>query len=110
MRSHIEKVDLSVTTKKNSLPTSKPVAGRFRLSPTLDEASFVEEDCIVIYGEAKSKRLMQGKSCSVWWNPEKRTYKVCVSMTTERPSVNQAEWSFEDCLNFIRRRIIYEKD
>lgn len=110
MKTKIENVDLSLTTKRSSLPTRNPVAGRFRLSPELDTASFVEEDCTIIFGDAKSKRIMQGKGCSVWWNPEKRTYKACITMTTERASVNQAEWNFEDCLNFIKRRIINERD
>lgn len=104
MRTLVEKVDISISTKKNALPTSKPVAGRFRMSPDLGNASFEEEDAVVIYGDPKSKRLMRGKGCSVWYNPEKKTYKICVQVNPDE-SPARPEWAFEECMNFIKRRI-----
>ena len=77
MKTLVEKVDISITTIKNTLPQEKPVAGKFRISENCETASFVEEDAVVIYGDPKSKRLMRGKGCSVWYNPEKKTYKIC---------------------------------
>ena len=59
MKTLVEKVDISITTIKNTLPQEKPVAGKFRISEDCETASFVEEDAVVIYGDPKSKRLMR---------------------------------------------------
>ncbi len=107
MRTLCKGVDISINTKKNALPTKSPVAGRFRIAPSCETASFVEEDAIVIYGDPKSKRLMRGNGCSVWYNPEKKTYKICVHVNpNESPA--RPEWAFEECMNFIKRRICHE--
>lgn len=104
MKTLVEKVDISITTIKNALPQDKPVAGKFRISEDCETASFVEEEAVVIYGDPKSKRLMAGKGCSVWYNTEKKMYKICVQVNpNESPA--RPEWAFEDCLNFIKRRI-----
>ena len=107
MRTLCKGVDISINTKKNALPTKSPVAGRFRIAPSCETASFVEEDAIVIYGDPKSKRLMRGNGCSVWYNPEKNTYKICVHVNPEA-SPARPEWAFEECMNFIKRRICHE--
>ena len=44
MKTLVEKVDISITTIKNTLPQEKPVAGKFRISENCETASFVEED------------------------------------------------------------------
>ena len=106
MKAHIENVNLSVTTRKNALPTSKAVAGRFRLSPEMDTASFVEEeDTKVICGEPKTKRLMVGRGYSVRYNPEEGTFIVRVAMKGDPLSVTKAEWNFEECISYIKRKI-----
>ena len=104
MKTLVEKVDISITTIKNALPQEKPVAGKFRISENCETASFVEEDAVVIYGDPKSKRLMRGKGCPVWYNPEKKTYKICVQVNPDE-SPARPEWAFEECMNFIKRRI-----
>ncbi len=43
MKTLVEKVDISITTIKNTLPQEKPVAGKFRISENCETASFVEE-------------------------------------------------------------------
>lgn len=106
MKTTIEKVDISITTKKNSLPTSKAVAGRFRLYEENTKAAFKEEEgASVIYGEAHTKRLMRGKNCSVHWHDEKKKYLIRIYVD---PNVSpaQPEWDFEECMNFIRRKIL----
>ena len=106
MKTHIENVNLSVTTKKNSLPTSKPVAGSFRLSPELDTASFVEEErAKIVIGEAKTKRLMTGRGYSVRYNPEEGTFIVRVAMKPDPLSVTKATWNFEECISYIKRKL-----
>ena len=107
MRIIVEGVDISINTKKNALPTGKPVAGRFKIAPDCETASFVEEDAVVIYGDPKSKRLMRSKGCSVWFNAEKNMYKICVQVNPN-DSPARAEWDFEECLNFIKRRLCHE--
>ena len=107
MKTLVKKVDISITTIKNALPQEKPVAGKFQISEDCTAASFVEEDAIVIYGDPKSKRLMRGNGCSVWYNPEKNTYKICVHVNPE-VSPARPEWAFEECMNFIKRRICHE--
>lgn len=104
MNVHLKGVNLSVTSKTNSMPTSKPVAGRFRMSPDWENASFVEEDATVIYGDPKAKCLKRGRLCSVWWHPEKKQYKISLRIVPAE-SPQMPEWAFEDCMNFIRRRI-----
>lgn len=107
MRTMIEKVDISITTKKNALPTMKPVAGRFRLSKGLDTASFVEdEDATVIVGVRNGRRIRQGKDCSVYWNPVKEEFRMHLTIGNDSRSIILAECNFEDCLNFIKRRIL----
>ena len=46
MKTLVEKVDISITTIKNTLPQEKPVAGKFRISENCETASFVEEDAV----------------------------------------------------------------
>lgn len=106
MKTHIENVNLSVTTLKNSLPTSKPVAGRFRLSPEMDTASFVEEErAAVICGSAKTRRLMAGPGYSVRYEDETKKYIVRITMQGDPLSVTKATWNFEECVNYIKRKL-----
>ena len=104
MKTFIEKVDISITTKKNSLPT-KPVAGRFKIAPSHGIASFSEDDATIIYGESKSKRIMQGKHCAVYWNPEKEKYRISISIDpTQSGAFVLAECDYEDCVTCIKRK------
>lgn len=106
MRTMIEKVDLSVTTLKNALPTAKPVAGKFRLSQDLGTASFVEEEgASVIYGEPKSHTLMRDTSCSVKWDSKREEYIVRVRVKPSLRAAMRGDWDCEKCMNFIKRRI-----
>ena len=106
MKAHIENVNLSVTTLKNALPVSKAVAGRFRLSPEWDTASFVEEEGTrVVCGEPKTRRLMAGNGYSVRYSPEEKKYIVRVTMQGDPLSVTKATWNFEECINYIRRKL-----
>ena len=106
MKTHIENVNLSVTTKKNALPTSKAVAGRFRLSPEMDTASFVEEESAKIFcGEPKTRRLMYGRGFSVRYAPEEETFIVRITMKSDLLAITNATWNFEECINYIKRKI-----
>lgn len=106
MKAHIENVNLSVTTRKNALPTSKAVAGRFRLSPEMDTASFVEEeDTKVICGEPNTKRLMRGCGYSVRYDQKEEIYIVRVTMKPNPLAITNATWNFEECINYIKRKI-----
>ena len=107
MKSTIEKVDISITTKRNALPIEKPVAGRFRLSPDCTAASFQEEEnATIIFGKGKSKRIMQGQRCAVYWNSEKERFKICISVPPTRAGAVVAECDFEDCMKAISRRLL----
>lgn len=107
MKSIIEKVDISITTIKNALPQEKPIAGRFQLSDDCSAAVFKEEEnATVIIGESKSKRIMQGRRCAVYWNSEKERFKICISVPPTKAAVIAAECDFEDCLNYIKRRML----
>ena len=110
MKVQLEKVALSVTTKGSSMPTRKPVAGNFRMSPKWDTASFVEDEkACVIYGDPKARCLKRGRLCSVWWHPEKKQYKIALRIDPkESPMFPQC--AFEDCMNYIKRRIADGKD
>jgi hypothetical protein len=110
MKVYREGVNLSVTTRGNSMPTKIPAVGRFLMSAEWDTASFVEDkNATVIYGDPKAKPLMRGRMCSVWWHPEKKEYKISLRVNPkESPSL--AEWAFEDCMNYIKRRIADGKD
>ena len=104
MKTIVEKVDISITTKNNALPT-KPVAGRFRIAPSCDVASFIEEDATIIFGESKRKRIMQGKHCAVYWNPEKGRYRISISIDpTQAGAFVLAECDYEDCVTCIKRK------
>ena len=106
MQSIIEKVDISITTKRNALPIEKPVAGRFRISENCSEATFCEEDATIIYGEKKSERVMRGRHCAVYWNREKGKYRISITIDPRQPGFNfLAECDFDDCLNAIKRRM-----
>lgn len=105
MKSIIEKVDISITTKRNALPIEKPVAGRFRISEDCTAASFHEEDATIIFGEPKSKRIMQGKHCAVYWNPEKGKYRISISIDPNQSGAFiLAECDYEDCVTCIRKK------
>ena len=107
MKSMIEKVDISITTKRNALPIEKPVAGRFRISEDCTMASFHEEDATIIFGEKKSERVMRGKHCAVYWDAEKKRYRISIIVDPSRPGFNVfAECDYEDCIQFIRRRVL----
>ena len=104
MKTFIEKVDISITTKKNSLPT-KPVAGRFKIAPSHGIASFIEEDATIIFGESKSKRIMQGKHCAVYWDSKKERYRISISIDpTQSGAFVLAECDYEDCVTCIKRK------
>lgn len=109
MKTRIDKCDLTVTTKKNALPTRKPIAGRFKLSSDLGEASF-EEDAngIVIYGEPKSTCLFRRPRASVWWHPDKKEYKISIRVPKDA-LLPLVECDYEECINFIKRRKINEE-
>ena len=107
MKSIIEKVDISITTIKNALPQEKPIAGRFQLSDDCSAAVFKEEEnATVIIGESKSKRIMQGRRCAVYWNSEKERFKICISVPPTKAAVIEAECDFEVCLIYIKRRML----
>lgn len=109
MKTLIEKVDISITTRKNALPTSAPVVGRFRISPEMDVASFVEdEEAKVIVGERNGRRIRRGKDCSVWWNPVTEEFRIHLTVRCDTKSVLMSECNYEDCINFIKRKI-YEQ-
>ena len=107
MKATVEKVNLSLSTKGNSLPTSRAVAGRLRLTPDFEQASFVEENGTFICGEPKSRRVLKGKNCSVWYNPEKERYVIRVCVEKDSTPFT-ATCDFEECLNFLKRRITNE--
>ena len=95
---------LEVKTK-GGLQLEKPIAGRLRVNEEMDEADFWEEEgATVIYGEPNTKRLMQGNHCSVWWNKKKKRYVIRVTCDPNYSPVI-AECDFENCMNFIKRRI-----
>ena len=109
MKTLVEKVDISITTIKNALPQEKPVAGKFQLSEDCSAAVFKEEEnASVIYGESKSKRIMQGTRCAVYWNPEKERFKICISVPPTKAAAIVAECDFEECMKTICRRICHE--
>ena len=105
MRTRIENVNVHITTIKNSLPTSKPAFGRFRVLPEQHVASFIEENGKVISGEGKSVRLLKGKNYSVWYDTERERYKIRIVVEpSERGADMMAACDFEECLNYIKRR------
>ena len=105
MKTKLEKVDLSITTIKNSIPTSKPVTGRMRVSADMESASFVETDGKVILGEGKCVRVYRGQNCSVWHDAEKDEYRIRVTLKkVDNQSTMMAQCDFEECMNFIIRR------
>ena len=107
MEMTIKKVDLSITTKRNALPTSKPVAGKFHLGANLGKASFVEEEnATVIFGKSNTERLLRGENYSIHWNRKKKMYIVRLQVYPTPISLRDAEWNFEDCVDFIKRRIL----
>ncbi len=87
MKTLVEKVDISITTIKNALPQEKP------------------ENATVIVGESKSKRIMQGRRCAVYWNPEKERFKICISVPPTKAAAVVAECDFEECMKVICRRM-----
>ena len=106
MKTFVEKVDISITTIKNALPQEKPVAGKFQISDDCTVAVFKEEEnATVIIGESKSKRIMQGRRCAVYWNSEKERFKICISVPPTRGAAVVAECDFEECMKAIIRRI-----
>lgn len=109
MKTLVEKVDISITTIKNALPQEKPVAGKFQLSEDCSAAVFKEEEnATVIIGESKSKRIMQGRRCAVYWNSEKERFKICISVPPTKAAAVVAECDFEECMKTISRRIYHE--
>ena len=106
MKTLVEKCDIHITTIKNALPVSKPVAGKFQLSDDCSAAVFKEEEnATVIIGDRKSRRIMQGPRCAVYWNTEKERFKICISVLPTRAATIVAECDFEECMNAISRRI-----
>ena len=107
MKTFVEKCDIHITTIKNVLPQEKPVAGKFQLSDDCSVAVFKEEEnATVIIGESKSKRIMQGSRCAVYWNPVKERFRICISVSPVKSAIIAAECDFEDCLNAIKRRVL----
>lgn len=102
MKTTIENVKVNITTKRNSIPTSRPVPGRFKLSAEMDAATFVEEDGVCIVGEPKSRRIYRGKNCSVWYNPEKERYAIRICLRLNMREIVFAESDFEECINYLR--------
>lgn len=106
MKTLVEKCDIHITTIKNALPQEKPVAGKFQISDDCTVAVFKEEEnATVIIGESKSKRIMQGQRCAVYWNSEKERFKICISVPPTRGAAVVAECDFEECMKAIMRRI-----
>ncbi len=106
MRTIYHKIALSVDTRKNVAPNGKLMAGKLSVDEEGEKANFKEEEgASVIYGEAHTKRLMRGKNCSVHWHDEKKKYLIRIYVD---PNVSpaQPEWDFEECMNFIRRKIL----
>ena len=107
MKALVEKCDIHITTIKNALPQEKPVAGKFQISDDCSVATFKEEEnAHIIIGPSKSKRIMQGRRCAVYWNTEKEQFKICISVPPTRAAVIVAECDFEECLNAIKRRML----
>ena len=105
MKTNLEKVDLSITTIKNSIPTSKAITGRMRVSADMESASFVEEEGKVILSEGKCSRVYRGQNCSVWYDAEKDEYRIRVTLKkVDNQSTMMATCDFEECLNYIIRR------
>lgn len=111
MKTNFEAVELSVRTKKNRIPTSKPVAGRFRMSPDFDKAFFSEEEhASVIIGEGKTRRLFRRNTCSVRYNEEDEEYVIRIRVKTSKPGYDlMAECDFEECINYIKAKHYEER-
>lgn len=106
MKTFVEKCDIHITTIKNVLPQAKPVAGKFQLSDDCSAAMFKEEEnATVIIGDRKSRRIMQGPRCAVYWNTEKKRFKICISVPPTMSAATVAECDFEECMKAISRRI-----
>ena len=112
MKTTYEKVELSVTTKKNATPEGKLLAGRLSIHKDAEKAEFTEEDNLrVICGETKSKRLFRGNRCSVWWRPEDKSYLIRVRIKEDNPTGKfDATCDFENCLTFIGNDITRRKE
>ena len=111
MKTNFEAVELSVKTKKNRIPTSKAVTGRFHMSPDCEKAFFSEEEnASVIIGEAKTRRLFRRNTCSVRYNEDDEEYVIRIRVKTSRPGYDlMAECDFEECINYIRAKHYEEK-
>ena len=109
MKVYREGVNLSVTTRANSMPTEKPAIGRFLMSAEWDTASFVEEeDATVIIGERNTKRLYRGKNCSVMWDKKNQRYKISLLIAPDFLALAKSEWDYEECANYIRKQLMKE--
>ncbi len=112
MRTTYERVELSVTTKKNATPNGKLLAGRLNMAENGEKADFTEEDNLtVICGESKSKRLFRGNRCSVWWRQEDKSYLIRVRIKEDSPTGKfDATCDFENCLTFIGNDMARRKE
>ena len=105
MKTIIESCELTISHRRN-MSEGKPLAGRIYVNGEDGKADFTEsENATVIFGEPKSRRVLQGKSCSVWWNPEKERYTIRISMSPNMSSVLLSECDYEECITYIKSQI-----
>lgn len=110
MKTTLEGVALSVTTKNNRLPEKKPAVGRLLVEAMEGRASFEEEeDARIISGEPKGVRVMRGRNAAVYWRPEENRFKISVFVSKEKSQVLDAELATEECFSFIKQAIINGK-
>ncbi len=110
MKTTLEGVILSVTTRKNALPEKKPAVGRLLVAAQEGRASFEEdEDARIVSGDPKGVRVMRGRNAAVYWRPEEDRFKICVFVSKEKSKVLDAELATEECFSFIKQAIINGK-
>ena len=107
MKTIIQSCELTISHRRKYLAEDKPLAGRILVND-LDngKATFDEwEGATVICGEPKSRRVLQGKTCSVWWNPEKERYTIRISVAPNMDAAMLSECDYEECIAYVKRKI-----
>ncbi len=104
-RTIIEGTTLIIDRKTKVTPYGKVMAGRLDVDDEGEINHFKEEDdAKIIFGLQKSKPVMRGNMCSVWWNPEKQRYTIRIQVDPKQEPLFPRN-RFEDCMNFLGRRI-----
>ena len=93
--------------QSNGYPSpNKPIVGNLTVSGEEAKASFIEDDTAkVIIGERKSRQVLRGKYCSVWYHPEKKRYTVRVSVELTKSGIIDGELDAEICFNYLKRQL-----